>query len=95
MAKVLVLSDGILLGFARDKMLRTQIPELRRVFAAIKRGGGCRCRKRRGNLGAALAGLKSAISTNPTLAARLKSRTKSTQLVVHVRKGNKLVRRTI
>jgi len=95
MATMLVLSDNVLLGFARDKSLRAQVPELRRVFAAIKAGGGCRCRKKRGNLGAALAGLKFAISSNATLAAKLKAQTKSQKLVVHVRKGNKLVRREL
>lgn len=93
--KVLVLSDNVLLGFARDKSLRDQIPELRRVYAALQSGGGCRCRKKRGNLGSAIAALKSSIAVNSNLASLLKSRTRSQKLVVHVRKGNTLVRREI
>lgn len=93
--KVLVLSDSVLLGFARDKNLRERVPELRQVFAALKSGGGCRCRRKRGNLGAALAGLKSAIASNANLASILKARTRSKKLVVHVRRNNRLVRREL
>lgn len=93
--KVLVLSDNVLLGFARDKALRERVPELRRVFAAIKAGGGCRCRRKRGNLGAALAALKTAIASNANLASTLKARTGSKKLVVHVRVGNRLVRKEV
>jgi len=94
-ARILVLSDNVLLGFARDKTLREQVPELRRVFTSLQSGGGCRCRKKNGNLGQALAGLKVAIASNASLASRLKARTGSTVLVVHVREGNNLVRREL
>lgn len=61
----------------------------------MKSGGGCRCRKRRGLLGTALAGLKSAIAHDAGLASKLKARTKSKRLVVHIREGNKLVRKQL
>jgi len=94
--KTLVLSDNVLLGFARDRSLRSISPEIRRVYASlVKGGGGCRCRKKRGNLGAAIASLKHAIATNAGLASRLKARTKSQKLVVHVKQGNKLVRKEL
>jgi hypothetical protein len=93
--KTLVLSDNVLLGFARDQNLRATVPELRRVYAALKSGGGCRCRRKRGSLGAALAGLKFAIAHNAGLVSKLKARTRSQRLVVHVREGNKLVRKQL
>ena len=94
--KTLVLSDNVLLGFARDRSLRSISPEIRRVYATlVKGGGGCRCRKKKGNLGAALAGLKHAIASNGALVSKLKARTKSQKLIVHVRSGKKLVRKEL
>lgn len=94
--KVLTLSDNVLLGLARDKRLVETSAEIRRLHAALARsGGGCRCRKKRGNMGTALASLKHAIAHNANLASKLKARTKSQKLVVHFRQGNKLVRKEV
>jgi len=94
--KVLVLNDNILLGFARDKGLRELSAEIRRVHSTlVKGGGGCRCRQKRGSLGAALAGLKFAIAHNQALASRLKAHTRAQRLVIHIREGNKIVRKEI
>jgi hypothetical protein len=94
--RIVVLSDNVLLGFARDRGLRDISPEIRRVHAAlVKGGGGCRCRKKRGNLGAALASLKFAIAHNASLASRLKAHARANKLVVHVKQGKRIVRREV
>jgi len=94
--RIVVLSDNILLGFARDRGLRSISPEIRRVHAAlVKGGGGCRCRKKQGNLGAALASLKFAIANNAGLASQLKARVHAQKLVVHVKQGNRIVRKEL
>ena len=92
----LVLSDSVLIGFARNPHLRSNTSELKYLYnALVKGGGGCRCRKKRGSLGAALASLKYAVANSPGLAAKIKAHAKVQKLVVHVKVGNKLVRRTV
>lgn len=94
--KVLTLSDNVLLGFARDKQLIETSAEIRRLHSALSRSsGGCRCRKRRGNMTGALASLKHAIAHNANLASKLKARTQAQKLVVLYRQGNKLVKREV
>jgi hypothetical protein len=92
--KVLVLSDNVLLSLARDPRLRV-IPAFRMLHQAVTRGGGCRCRKRRGNVGGSLVAVKHAIANDSGLATKVKAFTRSQKLVVHVRTGNKIVRREI
>lgn len=94
--KVLVLSDNVLIGFARDQRLRAAVPILHRLYqSVVKGGGGCRCRKKRGSLGGMLAAVKQAIATDSGLARKLKARTNSQKLVVHVRQGNRVVRKEV
>lgn len=94
--KVLILSDNVLQGFARDSRIRSSIPVFHRLYQSmIQGGGGCRCRKRRGSLGGMLAAVKQAIAVDGGLATRLKGLTKAQRLVVHVRQDNRIVRKEI
>lgn len=93
---VVVLSDNVLLGLARDPRVRAVLPAFRTLYQSLIRGGGgCRCRKKQGNVGGGLASLKYAIASDPGLAAKVKVFVKAQHIVVHVRQGNQLVRKEL
>ena len=94
--KIIVLSDNKLLGLARDPRIRTMLPAFRMLYQSLVRGGGgCRCRKKRGSLGTSLVAVKHAIANDVGLATKVKAHLKAQRLVVHVRQGNKVVRREV
>lgn len=96
MARTVQLTDNVLLGFARDVRIRGALPIFDRLFRSIgKSAGGCKCRKRRGTLGGALAGVKNSVAKDPGLSTRLKKLIGATTLVVHVRDGRRIVRREV
>lgn len=96
MARIVQLTDNALLGFARDNRIRSSLPIFERLFRSIgKSAGGCKCRKRHGTLGAALAGVKNSVARDANLAARLKKLVGASKLIVHVRDGRRIVRREV
>lgn len=93
--RTIQLTDNTLLGFARDTRIRSAIPMFERLYRSIGRPRGCRCRKRQGSLGATLAAVKQAVARDSGLAQRLKKLTGANVLVVHVRQGNRIVRKDL
>ena len=93
--RTIQLTDNTLLGFARDRRIRAAIPLFERLFRSIGKPRGCRCRKRQGSLGAMLAAVKQSVARDPGLAKRLKTLTGANVLVVHVRQGNRIMRKDV
>ena len=94
--KTVQLTDNTLLGFARDTRIRSALPLFTRLYKSIgAKQGGCRCRKKRGSLGAVLAAVKNAVAKDRNLAMRLKKLIGANVLVVHARQGNRIVRQEV
>ena len=89
------LTDNTLLGFARDRRIRTALPMFARLYRAIGRPRGCRCRKKAGSLGAMLTAVKQTVARDAGTVKRLKALTGANVLVVHIRQGNKIVRKEV
>ena len=93
--RTIQLTDNTLLGYARDRRIRSALPIFERLYRSIGKPRGCRCRKRQGSLGATLAAVKQSVACDPGLARQLKNLTGANVLVVHVRKGNRIVRKDV
>lgn len=91
--KIAQISDGTLLGYARDPRIRGAMPLFRRLHKALGRTGGCRCRGRKGSLGSVLASVKASLVHGKGLAKQLKALTGAHKLVIHVREGKRIVRK--
>lgn len=87
MSEPLVVTDAVLLNWARNSRLRTALPFLRQIHRAVTRTGGCRCRKTRSSPTAALAAAKAALGANPALVAQVKRATGVAKLKLRVKVG--------
>jgi hypothetical protein len=91
-----VVTDQLLLRLAAMKHVRSQSPYFARLYSAAHNRGCGKCRKRRqGSQAQQLLHIKQAIITDERLRDTVKKASGGHVLVVHVRDGSRIVKRTV
>lgn len=89
-------TDQLLLRLAATKSIRAQAPNFARLYAAAHNRGCGKCRKRRqGSQAQILMHIKQALLTDERLRAIVKKASNGHVLIVHVRDGNRIVKRVV
>ena len=91
-----VVTDQMLLRLAANGNVRTKSPHFARLYAASRRRGCGKCRKRRpNNQVQVLLQIKQALVKDERLRAIVKRATRAKLLVVHARSGQEVVKRVV
>ena len=96
MARIVRLTDNVLLGLARMANVRAQIPAFKMLFQSLGRRGCGRCRKKnvRRQRDVLLA-VKKSIAENGSIARILKKITKADGLEIYVPTGKVVQKRVL
>lgn len=96
MAGEVHITDQLLLRLAADKHVRARAPVFARLYGSARNRGCGKCRKRKaGNQAQILQSIKQSLAVSENLRAIVKSATGASTLALHVRAGNKVVRRVV
>lgn len=96
MARIVRLTDNVLLGLARMKQVRTQLPAFTVLFNALGRRGCGKCKKRNMHRQRdVLLSLKKAIAENGSMVRILKKITKADSLELYVPSGKVVQKRVL
>lgn len=96
MARVVKLTDNVLLGLARMKDVRAKLPAFKLLFEALGRRGCGKCRKRSAvRQRDAMLTLKRAIAENGNMARVLKTIVKADGLEIYVPNGRTVQKRVL
>lgn len=94
MTRSVKLTDQVLLGLARTVSFRTRFKSFKVLYEQLSSRGCGRCKKRRRE-GTLLPILKQTIAANPALIQAIKHQLKASTLIVFVREGKTVVKKSL
>ena len=96
MARVVRLTDNVILGLARMKNVRQQIPAFKALFESLGHRGCGRCKKKSVHRQReVLLALKKMLAENGSMVRLLKKITNADTIVIYVPKGKMVVKQSL